>query len=193
MINDDYSAWVSADVMDLWLFDKLILSRRLGYCCGPAGVPVPHAGVYVVRPVTNLAGMGRGASFQYLGPNTELEPGYFWCEVFSGQHLSIDYEYGVPVLSVEGFRDVSAPLWRWSRWQATTHRLPVPFAELAKFPKLNVEFIDSHAIEVHLRHNPDFQYSNTVAIPVWDDEVISPLRQFVASADYRRKGFYVNN
>ena len=189
----DTENWTKTDCEDLWLFDKLILARRLGYVCGPAGVPVPHAGVYIVRPITNLAGMGRGASFQYLGPNTQLEPGYFWCEVFVGQHLSVDYEYGVPVLSVEGFRDHNAQLWRWSRWQATTERHPIPLPELAKFPKLNVEFINGHAIEVHLRHNPDFQYSNTVAIPVWDDEVINTTRDFVSSPDYRRKGFYVNN
>jgi hypothetical protein len=189
----DTENWTTTNVEDLWLFDKLILSRRLGYCCGPAGVSVPHAGVYIVRPVTNLAGMGRGASFQYLGPNTQLEPGYFWCEVFTGQHLSVDYEYGEPVLSVEGFRDHNAQLWRWSRWQATTERHPIPFPELAKFPKLNIEFISGHAIEVHLRHNPDFEYNNTVAIPVWDDEVINTTRHFVSSPDYRRKGFYVNN
>ena len=193
MIDDDYSAWVSADVADLWLFDKLILSRRLGYVCGPSGVPVPHAGVYVVRPVTNLAGMGIGASFQYLGPKTELPPGYFWCEVFTGQHLSIDYEYGVPVLSVEGHRDVNSPLWRWNRWCVVDIELPVPLPELAEFPYLNVEFIGGYAIEVHLRHNPDFQYSNTVAIPVWDDQTLDATREFVASPDYKRKGFYVND
>jgi hypothetical protein len=137
--------------------------------------------------------MGRGASFQYLGPLTELPPGYFWCEVFTGQHLSIDYCYGVPVLSVEGIRDPAAPLWRWSRWQVTDNTLGVPLPELAKFPFLNVEFIGGHAIEVHLRHNPDFQYDNTVAIPVWNDQRLDPLREFVASPDYKRKGFYVND
>ena len=193
MINDDYSAWVNADVDDLWLFDKLILSRRLGYCCGPAGVPVPEAGVYIVRPVTNLAGMGIDASFQYCGPLTNLPAGYFWCEVFSGRHLSIDYCFGVPVLSVEGFRDAHSPLWRWDRWQVVDDILPVPLPELSKFPFLNVEFIGGRAIEVHLRHNPDFQYDNTVAIPVWQDMAIDPLRKFVASVDYKRKGFYVND
>lgn len=190
---NDYTAWVTADDADLWLFDKLILSRRLGYCCGPAGVPVPHAGSYIVRPVTNLAGMGINASFQYCGPYTSLPAGYFWCEVFCGRHLSIDYEYGVPVLSVEGFRDASAPLWRWSRWCVTEDTLPLPLPELAKFPFLNVEFIDNRAIEVHLRHNPDFVYDNKVAIPVWQDMAIDPLRKFVVSADYKRKGFYVND
>ena len=190
---NDYDAWVSASVDDLWLFDKLILARRLGYCCGPAGVPVPHAGVYVVRPVTNLAGMGRGASLQYLGPKTELPPGYFWCEVFTGQHLSIDYCYGVAVLSVEGLRDPAAPLWRWNRWQVVDNILPLPLSELAKFPYLNIEYIGGHAIEVHLRHNPNFEYSNTVAIPVWDDMVLDTTRTFVASPEYKRKGFYVND
>ena len=190
----DVDAWQSANVEDLWLFDKLLLSRRLGYCCGPSCVPVPRPATYIVRPVTNLAGMGISAKFEYLTSSTlHLEPGYFWCERFTGPHLSVDYEYGEPVLSVRGFRDSEAPLWRWSRWQVTNTVLPVPLPELAKFPKLNCEFVGGSAIEVHLRHNPDFQYSNTVATPVWEDQEVDPALNFVASPDYKRKGFYVNN
>lgn len=190
----DEEIWPITDFADLWLFDKLILSRRLGYVCGPAGVPVPQAGVYIVRPVTNLQGMGRGASLQHLESSTNhLEPGYFWCEVFCGQHLSVDYCYGQVVLSVEGLREVSAPLWRWSRWQVVDNILPLPLQDLAKFPFCNVEFIGGRAIEVHLRHNTNFSYSNTVAIPVWDDQEVDTTRRFVASAEYKRKGFYVND
>ena len=42
-------------------FNKLWLAEQLGYVCGPAGVDVPKPGVYVVRPIMNLDGMGAGA------------------------------------------------------------------------------------------------------------------------------------
>jgi hypothetical protein len=35
---------------DLWVIDKFILSKRLGYFCGPAGVAPGTAGKYIVRP-----------------------------------------------------------------------------------------------------------------------------------------------
>ena len=36
MIDDD-EVWDVAHTEDLWIFDKLILSKKLGYQCGPAG------------------------------------------------------------------------------------------------------------------------------------------------------------
>ena len=40
---------ISSD--DLWCLDKLILSKKLGYECGPAGIPPSVPGQYIVRPV----------------------------------------------------------------------------------------------------------------------------------------------
>ena len=118
MITTDEEAWQAAEVGDLWLFDKLILSRRLGYICGPAGVPVPRPAEYIVRPISNLRGMGLGASIRYIQDTTDYLPaGYFWCELFRGRHISVDYEGGVPVLAVEGFREPDAPLYRFLRWE----------------------------------------------------------------------------
>ena len=34
---DDDDVWELAHEEDLWIFDKLILSKRLGYQCGPVG------------------------------------------------------------------------------------------------------------------------------------------------------------
>ena len=63
----DDQAWLSCDVADLWIFDKLILSRKLDYICGPVDVDVPSPGNYIVRPCVNLAGMSRGAvSYTHL-------------------------------------------------------------------------------------------------------------------------------
>ena len=34
--------WRSPKSDDLWALDKLILSKKLGYKCGPAGIDVPN-------------------------------------------------------------------------------------------------------------------------------------------------------
>ena len=87
----DEQAWLNCHEDDLWIFDKLILSRKLGYICGPKGLEVPEPGRYIVRPAVNTSGMGEGARIQFLAKSTNhLPPGSFWCEVFTGRHLSID-------------------------------------------------------------------------------------------------------
>jgi len=195
VITTDEEAWVSAEVGDLWLFDKLILSRKLGYSCGPAGVPVPKPAEYIVRPISNLKGMGLGASIRYIQDTTDYLPaGYFWCELFRGRHISVDYESGVPVLAVEGFREPDVPLYRFLRWERVSDLYPIPLtlSVLRKFPYLNIEFIDSKVIEVHLRLNPDFKYGNSRAVPVWEDEEVPEGGQFVAAKDYLRKGFIID-
>jgi len=193
MLVLDEDAWVKTPWDNLWLFDKLILARRLGYLCGPTCVPVPEPGQYIVRPITNLHGMGRGAEIMLLTKSTNhLLPGYFWSEVFTGRHVSVDYCRGKQILAAEGFR-TSTNLWRFDCWLKVNDTYALPLPELANYEYCNVEFIGDKVIEVHLRQNPDFLYNNVVAIPVWDDEVIDPSRKFVVAEDYRRKGFYVNN
>ena len=44
----DYEAWVKCHPDDLWIFDKLILAKKLGYLCGPADVAVPESDNYIV-------------------------------------------------------------------------------------------------------------------------------------------------
>ena len=78
----------------LWIYNKLFLSQRLGYTCGPAGLEVPKPGFYIVRPCMNFMGMGRYARIEHIENDTEhLHPGEFWCEVFEGTHYSVFYEY----------------------------------------------------------------------------------------------------
>lgn len=188
MITTDEEAWEACSPEDLWLFDKLIVSRMLGYQCGPAGVPVPQKASYIVRPVTNLSGMGRGAWVEHLeGSTGHLPPGSFWCELFEGRHLSIDYQRGTQCLAVEGFRNSGDPLYRFSHWVKTSDHIPLPtnLSSLKKFENLNIEFIGGKVIEIHLRQNPDFKYGNSVAIPVWED------MKFVSAPDYLRRGFLI--
>jgi hypothetical protein len=197
MIKNDKDVWVTTEINDLWLFDKLILSRKLGYICGPAGIPVPNPGNYIVRPITNLEGMGIGASICHIQNTTDhLPAGYFWCEIFEGRHISVDYNYGKPILSVEGFRNQDDPLYRFSKWLKVDqlYHIPLEVSVLRKFEYSNIEFIGNKIIEVHLRGNPDFIYNNSIAIPVWEDTVIEETEnfRFVSSPDYKRKGFLID-
>ena len=59
--TDEENIWMNADPDDLWVFDKLILSKKLGYACGPVGTNVPKPDWYIVRPCVNAIGLGLGA------------------------------------------------------------------------------------------------------------------------------------
>ena len=195
-------AYYNADSEDLWIFDKLIVARKMGYVCGPVGTIVPKPGEYIVRPCVNIPGMGRGAKVTHLEYDTldhpDCHPGFFWCEVFKGRHISVDYYDGIQTLTVEGTRDANAPLWRFNKWQKVNDILPLPeiFLPLkTKYNCINIMYIDGKPIEVHLRHNPDFVHGNSIAIPVWQDQtdiVDMPGLKYIEALDFNRKGFWID-
>lgn len=188
---EDYEAWEKCQLDNLWIFDKLILSRKLGYICGPVGMDVPTPGEYVIRPAINFRGMGIEASIQYIEDSTDhLHPGLFWCEVFRGRHLSVDYIDEKQVLCVEGIREEGAPLYKWSKWFTTEDQIPFPIKNWikGKHRDINCEFIGDKLIEVHLRLNPDFTEGITSLEVVWNDDTRTPD---ILSAEYKRKGFII--
>lgn len=160
---------------DLWCVDKLILSKKLGYVCGPAGV-VPPPGKYIVRPIMNLRMMSVGARIQCLDSDS-IPDGYFWCELFAGRHLSFDYNWGKQTLAVEGFRTEPTRLDRFSHWTRIDQdfKLPEILQTVAdRYEWFNVEVIGDRVIEVHFRYNDDFaNHDATTIIPVWSDEFYS--------------------
>jgi hypothetical protein len=63
------------------------------------------------------------------------------------------------------------------------------------YEKINIEYIDGKAIEVHLRHNPDFVHGNSVAYPVWKNEpVLIDTRRlrYIEALDFHREGFWID-
>ena len=202
---EDDEAWISCHKDDLWIFDKCILSTKLGYNCGPADMWVPEPGIYIVRPCVNLAGMGRGAEFRHIEKETtELPPGHFWCEIFEGRQLSVDfnlnkqsrtYEQG---LTTEGIREFHEPLWKFNKWTKVDDlvEFPLILTELkGDYDCINCEFIGDKLIEVHLRPNEDMgEY--TEIIPVWDESeknaqhYFSNGYEYVEEKDYKRLGFF---
>lgn len=193
--------WSSIRPEDLWVYNKLQLSQVLGYTCGPAGLEVPEPGFYIVRPSMNFMGMGRYSRREKIRRNTEhLHPGTFWCEEFTGEHLSVDFQNKEPKLVVRGNRDEGDKLYRWTYWEIveTIVEFPEVLNDIAtRYEWINCEFIGGKLIEVHLRRNPDFRYSNTVAVPVWNDQRVPELDEstgmyYIEDKDYRRQGFIVN-
>lgn len=197
-LRSEEDVWREIPAQRLWPLDRLLLALSYGYVAGPAGVSVPVPGRYVVRPCVNALGMGKGAMFADLVRSTDhLPPGSFWCEIFTGRHLSVDYERGVPVLVVEGRRSDPERLDRWDRWnRIAEHHAPFcPPCLQAEPGRTNAEFIGDRVVEVHFRGNPDFQWGNRVAVPVWRSPGgIGPRpagMEFQPAPDGDRLGFWV--
>jgi hypothetical protein len=199
MVIDSHEEWNSIHHEDLWVYNKLFLSQRLGHLCGPIGCPVPYSGYYIVRPSINLLGMGRFSRIEWIDRSTEhFHPAEFWCEIFEGEHLSVDFHHRKSDLVVLGERDLNDELYKWKKW--TKIDKVVEFPEILNslvgdYEWINCEFIGNNLIEVHFRRNPDFRYGNTVAIPVWRNN--RPQRMdnltFIEDKDYLRKGFFIDS
>lgn len=178
MDDCDKEFWESyIDIDDLWVYDKLILSKKLGYYCGPAGTLPEKEDYYIVKPCVNFRGISRGASVQLLSPkhSDSVPDGYFWCERFTGKHISIDYTHGKQVLAVEAFKEDEDRLDRFTAWRKINNfnfMLPNILEPIAKkYERLNIEAIGGNVIDVHLRHNPNFVgHDGDVIIPIWKDE-----------------------
>jgi len=157
-----------------WVYNKLTLSEKLGYVCGPAGVKVPESGEYIIRPIMNLSGMGIKAKIVECkkGKTPTWEPGLFWCEVFKGNHYSVDFEHGRIVRVTQGIH--GDDITKWEKWIAVKKDFAFPHVlwQFKDKPNVNCEFIGNKLIEVHIRKNPDFSYNNNVFIPVWEGDVI---------------------
>jgi hypothetical protein len=174
--SPEQTVWSNTPANELWVMDKLILARTMGYNCGPVGMEVPEPNWYIVRPCVNAMGLGLGAEKVWLERDTKHLPlGYFWCEWFEGKHHSVDYKYGNQILAVRGYR-TSDILTKWDKWEKVTQDFSIPpkLHMLKSKRWLNIEFIEDEVIEVHYRNNPDFEFNNKEFLPVWEGESINP-------------------
>ena len=195
---DPQDEWNSIHDEDLWVYNKLFLNRRLGHLCGPVGCPVPCSGNYIVRPSINLLGMGRFSRIEWIERCTDhFHPSEFWCEIFEGEHLSVDFHHKEPKLIVLGERDDRNIFYKWKKWSKIERT--VDFPEIlnnlkGNYEWINCEFIGNKLIEVHFRQNPDFRYGNSIAIPVWKGENHEKYVDltFIEDQDYLREGFYID-
>ena len=138
--------------------------------------------------------MGRGATIEYIKKETDdLPVGYFWCEIFEGRHLSIDY-YGNQKLVTEGFRKKDNPLWKFDKWIRVDDEIDYPdiLNELkGNYPVINCEFVGGNLIEVHLRGNYEMDKYFEI-VPVWEGEEQPSMEgyTYVDQSDFNRLGFW---
>jgi hypothetical protein len=182
--DQELHAWTDAEAWQgyphlRWLYDRLQLSLALGYECGPGGTLPPRAGLWFVKPIINLNGMGVDARARQYdgGASFPIRPGSFWMPCFSGRHLSVDLERTAAgwrvALVVECIYRKQRPF-EWKR-VADQPRLPHALGiDRIDTPYLNIELIGHHVIEVHLRRNHDFDAAPDAssAFPVWEGEPI---------------------
>ena len=193
-VNDE---WNQIHPKDIWAYNKLSLSRLLGYTCGPTGTTVPKTDFYIVRPCINLLGMGRFARKEWIERDTEhFHPSEFWCEIFQGPHLSVDFHEKKSELVVIGERNTEDPLYKWQRWEKIDVQVdfpPILNNLVGNYEWINCEMIGNHIIEVQFRQNPDFRYGNSVAIPIWEDDKNKKQENyiFIEDNDFQRKGFWI--
>ncbi len=189
--------WNQIHPSDLWVYNKLFLSRVLGYTCGPAGTTVPKPDFYIVRPSFNLFGMSRFARKEWIENRTDdIHPSEFWCEIFEGEHLSVDYHHQQQDLVILGTKSENDPIHQWSKWEKVNKNVDFPdvLKNLNKnYEWINCEFIGGHLIEVQFRRNPNFRYENSVAIPVWEENSERNYEgyRFIEDSSYERRGFWV--
>lgn len=173
----DYQAWKRYPNHRNW-FNKLWVSEKLQYRCGPCGVAPDISAYYIVRPIYNLSGMGVGAKKVWIEANdySQVPPGYFWCEFFEGNQYSATFV----------FQHDKNPWWKqlscwmgvksednlsqFQSWHRSDKQLTVPriFNDLSGIEKINIEFIGDNPIEVHLRESPDPNCEEF--IPIWSGE-----------------------
>ena len=174
--SPEQTVWSNTPANELWVMDKLILARTMGYNCGPVGMEVPEPNWYIVRPCVNAMGLGLGAEKVWLERGTKHLPlGYFWCEFFEGNHYSVDYQFGKPILTVEGYK-TGDTFTKWGSWIKVEKEIELPseLHMLADKKILNVEYIGDKVIEAHYRNNPDFEFNNKEFLPVWEGESTNP-------------------
>lgn len=197
---NDSDVWGHCPIDWLWIYDKLIVARKQGILAAPAGISVPSDGEYIIRPITNIRMMGRGARkiFIHKDDDSAVPDGYFWSEILQGPHLSVDYYWGQIDLTVQGFKD-SDRLDRFCLWRRVDTAMPLPpmLQALSRVQKwINIEYIGSKIIEIHLRYNDDFRNHNSdEIIPVWTGQDTTPPKGYgwYDNAWGDRLGFWILN
>lgn len=150
---DEIEAYHLTPLEHRWIYNKLTLAERLGHLCGPGGTEPPVLGWYCYRPIMNLGGLGWGGFIKFhvdfVGPNeTDLIPGWFWCQWFGGDHQWIDFTDDQPVYTLTGVEN--GDYLEFNEDTPPQVTLP-PF--LQGFSKhLLVECIGGRIIEVAPRH-----------------------------------------
>ena len=141
--------------------------------------------------------MGRFCRIEYLNKSSDhLHPGEFWCEIFEGEHLSVDFINKKSVLVVRGYKNKKNPAYKWNCWVKLKREIEFPEILnnlVGDYSYINCEFIGGKLIDVQFRRNLDFRWGNRIAIPVWSKKNIKKKLKFVEDPDFLRLGFLIDS
>ena len=183
----DIAAW-QRNPRHRWVYDRLLVACTQSYAAGPAGVEPPSYPV-IVKPITNLYGMGRGAWIAF--EPTEIPAGHMWAEFLTGSHASIDMHIvGGEIITASealGFKEC-APSLRFAFW-AFMGAIEPPDA-LRQWVRAylsdytgpaNIETIGGAIIEVHLRLTADWDgvRAPAIGVPLWQSCDLTGLPDWV--------------
>lgn len=204
---EDRDAW-RAFPRDRWVYNRLELAQRLGYPCGPAGVPFPWEATWLAKPVYNIRGMGRGA--RKVTDRADVPDGWCWMPCFQGPHVSVNYRRRephddperrlstgwVPVQAVRLVTDGSGLPVAWIRTREMPD-LPDLFTDdVTESHQLNVEYVGDRVIEAHLRSGWDLSAcpDAVAALPVWEGDPAAAwpglIEDHAETGGRRRVGFH---
>lgn len=137
-----------------YVYNKKWIAESQGVKCGeqaPSQFPV------IVRPITNLYGMGKGT--YYLYNDKSIQKDCFWTEILKGNHISLDVFYNKHgIQKTIAFRGYPGKLFTFLCWEY------LPDYEISSeinnwinthmknyIGVFNIEIIGDKIIECHLR------------------------------------------
>lgn len=166
--TNDFDVWNNSEkyIAWLWVYDKLQLALSQNINCGPLGT-FPKEFPIVVKPITNLYGMGKHAQKvdtlqEYKRINYE-KSGLFWMPYIEGKNYKIDLilQNGKIVWHsiFEGHLNDTNNLGTFSHFSLCTKSIPDfitkwvsdTFLKQEYTGCINLEYIGKTIIECHLR------------------------------------------
>ncbi len=163
-----------------WIYDKLLVARSQGLACGLHDCPPARYPVFC-KPVTNLHGMGVGASVLRgdLDFRHRCRPGDFWMKYLTGAHVSSDWAVLRGEIAwcrhTRGMPAVGGTFDYWRIEAGSRPRLEAYCrawirTHLADYTGMvNIETIGGRIIEAHLRFSD--QWPDLYG-PRWVDAVV---------------------
>ena len=185
-----------------WIYNKLLVAESQGIECAPHGIVPTHYPVFS-KPVINLDGMGIGSRTLWSQQDYEshMSAGHMWMRLFRGEHLSSDAAViDGTVHDIRHAKGFSLPGGLFDYWIIEADPRPALEAYLGAWIEkhlqrytgmVNLESIDGHIIEVHLRVTdqwPDLYGKH------WLDDVVELYSKSTwrrSDAAFRRPGYSI--
>jgi hypothetical protein len=146
-----------------WIYNKLLICESQGLENAPHDIMPPHFPVFS-KPIYNLRGMGKGGKIIHSAEQfkAEVQPGYMWMALLTGEHVSTD------VAVIDG----EPVWWRHTVGKSAGEGMFDYWAILAE-SKPNIERYCGHWLRVHLKG-----YTGCVNFETIDGRIIESHLRF---------------